>query len=101
MEKKIDYTSHKGKDDLETLKNIITDIGYLRGCGTHPWQGASSRRRMEKRFSYTEDLTVSGKAVHVVISTSVSCNYVRFGVVASIDGEGKFQYLKALKNLVE
>ena len=71
---------------FEPYRNIITDIEYLKAVGLNPWQGASSRRRMESRFTYTEDLTVNGKAVHVEIGTSVSCTYVRYSVTVTIDG---------------
>ena len=97
---RINYTTHKGANDLDTLRNIIADIEYLKAVGLNPWQGASSRRRMESRFTYTEDLTVNGKAVHVEIGTSVSCTYVRYSVTVTIDGIAQAKYTPALKKLV-
>lgn len=96
----MNYKTHKSTTDLETLKNIIADIEYLRRVGRNPWQGASGRRAMDKRFSYEETLKVSGKAVRVKVSTTASCNYTRFSVDVEIDGVAQRQYLKALKELV-
>ncbi len=96
----INYKSHKGTTDNQTLENIISDIEYLRTHGTSPWTGASGRRNMDKRFTYKETLSVAGKEIMVDLSTFASCNYVRFGVVVTIDGDTKRMYLKELKKLV-
>ena len=96
---KLNYKTHKGTSDKETLANIIEDIEYLRSHGTYPWSGASGRRAMDKRFTYKETLSVDGKEVIIDLSTTASCNYVRFGVVVTIDGIRQRQYLKALKSL--
>ena len=97
---KLNYKTHKGTSDKETLANIIKDIEYLRSHGTYPWSGASGRRSMDKRFTYKETLSINGKVVEVKISTSASCSYTRFSVIVTIDGEQKRQYLKALKALI-
>jgi len=95
----MNYKTHKGKSDLETLKNIIEDIEYLRGVGLYPWTGANGRKSMETRFTYKENLVVNGKNIDIDISTTASCKYTRFGVDVTIDGNEKRQYLKALKSL--
>jgi len=97
--KEINYKSHKGTSDKQTLENIITDIEYLRNHGTYPWTGASGRRNMNKRFTYREVLAINSREIIVDLSTTASCNYVRFGIVVTIDGVRQRQYLKALKSL--
>jgi hypothetical protein len=81
------------------IPSLIADIEYLRKVGRYPWQGASARRAMEKRFSYNLDLDVKGHKVEAAVSTGVSCNYVRFGVVVLIDGERQARYIPALRKL--
>ena len=68
----INYTSHEGKNDIETLKNIIEDIEYLRAHGTNPWTGASGRSNMNRRFTYGEMLFVDDTAVEIDVSTTAS-----------------------------
>jgi len=101
----LEYT--KGKERKMNYKNkpsdvesLIEDIEYLRKVGRYPWNGASGRRSMEDRFSYKLDTTEDGHVVHAEISTSVSCNYVRFSVDVEIDGERKARYMPALRKII-
>ena len=45
-------------------------------------------------------LFVDDTAVEIDVSTTASCNYVRFYATVKINGVEQKQYLKALKNLV-
>ena len=93
----MNYKTHKGTTDRDTLNNVIADIEYLRKAGLTPWNGASGRRAMESRFTYKETLVIDGKLIDIELNTSASCKYTRFDAFVVIEGEIQKQYLKALK----
>jgi len=101
----LEYTKGKEremnyKNKPESIAEIIEDIEYLRKVGRYPWNGKSGRTAMAERFNYKLDTTEDGHVVHAEISTSVSCNYVRFSVDVEIDGERKARYMPALRKII-